>query len=108
MQNVISSGSVDRACLEFQEAIFAIREAIRGAVAIFAVKYKARPGLLNTFLTIFFNTLSSFLPIFLKKTTKSFCLYITNSHRVFFYYKRNNNQLLTYYLWMLYHQKCFL
>ena len=47
----MNSGNLDRACLEFREA---------AAVAIFAVKPKARPVLFNTFFTIFFETFSPF------------------------------------------------
>ena len=59
LENVVNTGNVDRACLEFLET---------AAVAIFAVKSKACPGLLNTFFAIFFYTLSPFLPKFFKKT----------------------------------------
>ena len=57
----MNSGNVDKACLEFREA---------AAVAIFAVKSKARPGLLNTFFAILFDTFNPFLPRFLKKSPR--------------------------------------
>ena len=53
LEKVINSGNVDRACLEFREA---------AAVAIFAVKSKARPGLDRTFFATFFGTFSPFYP----------------------------------------------
>ena len=61
LSNVINSGIVERTCLEFREA---------AAVAIFAVKSKALRGLLKTFIAIFSQTLSPFLPRFLKKSPR--------------------------------------
>ena len=57
----MNSGSVEKACLEFRET---------AAVAIFAVKSKARPGLDRTFFATLFDTLSPFLPRFLKKSAR--------------------------------------
>ena len=90
LQNVFNSGSVERACLEFREA---------AAVAIFAVKSNALPGLLKTFFASFFDTLSPFLPRFLKKSPR-LSAFIVSSLTVidFFCYRLNKNRLVLYYL----------
>ena len=56
---MITSGNVDKTALKFPDAT---------ALAIFAKKSKAFPGLFNTFFAILFDTLSLFLPRLLKNS----------------------------------------
>ena len=51
LQNITKFGNVDKACLEFLKT---------AAVAVFAVKSKAHPGLPNTFFAIFSDILVIF------------------------------------------------
>ena len=97
----INSGNDDRACLEFRKT---------AAVAIFAVKSKAPPGLLNTFFAIFFDTISPFLGKFGKKSPRpsAFTVLSLTVIDFVFYYELNNNQLVLCFLHFLNYHNFFL
>ena len=87
LRNVLKSGNVGGACLEFWED---------AAVAIFAVKSKAPPELDRTSYAIFFDTFSPILPKFLKKSPKpSAFIVLSESVIDFFLWQLEQKPIIT-------------